>query len=101
MRLMRGFVGLAPVLVLVAVCQQSLSQTPAKKQSAPAQKAAPAQSAVDRVRAAVTPQRRDRGVHHRPVDPCRVLRHHVHRLRHAAMDGEVGGARIGPPPPHG
>ena len=48
MRLMRGFVGLAPVLVLVAVCQQSLSQTPAKKQSAPAQKAAPAQSAVDR-----------------------------------------------------
>ena len=53
MRFMRGLVGVAPVLVLLAV-QQFMSQTPAKKESAPAQKAAPAQSAVERGKYLVT-----------------------------------------------
>ena len=53
MRFMRGLVGVAPVLALLAV-QQFMSQTPAKKESAPAQKAAPAQSAVERGKYLVT-----------------------------------------------
>ena len=43
MRFMRGLIGLAAVLLLVTV-QQFTAQTAAKKQAAPAQKAAPAAS---------------------------------------------------------
>ena len=47
MRLIRVLVGLAPILVLVALVQQSVSQTPAPKKAAPAA-AAPAQTAAER-----------------------------------------------------
>ena len=50
MRFMRGLVRLAPVLVLVALVQQSMSQTPTKK-AAPA---APAQTPVERGKYLVT-----------------------------------------------
>ena len=54
MRFMRGLMGLAPVVVLVAV-QQFAAQAPAKKEAAPAQKAAaPAQSPVERGKYLVT-----------------------------------------------
>src|SRR5258705_1245437 len=43
MRFIRGLVGLTPVLLFVAV-QQFTAQTAAKKGTAPAQKAAPAQT---------------------------------------------------------
>ena len=48
MRFMRGLVGLAPVLALVAVCQQSVSQTSTQT------KAAPAQTPVERGKYLVT-----------------------------------------------
>ena len=54
MRFMRGFLALAPVLVLVVLCQQSLSQTAAKKgAAAPAQKSS-GQSQVERGKYLVT-----------------------------------------------
>jgi hypothetical protein len=53
MRFTRGLLGLGAVFVLLAVYQQSAAQTPAKKQSAPAQKA-PAQSPVERGKYFVT-----------------------------------------------
>jgi mono/diheme cytochrome c family protein len=53
MRFIRGLVGLAPVLMFVAV-QQFTAQTAAKKGTAPAQKAAPAQTPVQRGKYLVT-----------------------------------------------
>ena len=51
MRFMRGLVRLAPVLVLVALVQQSMSQTPTAKKAAPA---ASAQTPVERGKYLVT-----------------------------------------------
>jgi cytochrome c553 len=53
MGFMRGLVGAAPVLVFMAA-QQFLSQTPAKAPSAPAQKAASAETPVERGKYLVT-----------------------------------------------